>query len=120
MNKYNWEGKKYPSERDVQKKNQNNNLLIAFNVLYAKKEKKNILPIFQSKSNCQKQFIVLISTSKERWHYIAVKNLSVLLRGITSKTNRDFYCLNCCYSFKTKKNVDHIEKYVKAKILAIF
>ena len=67
------------------------------------KKKKKILSIFQSKSNCQKQFIVLIITSKERWHYIAVKTLSVLLRGITSKTNGDFYCLNCCYSFRTKK-----------------
>ena len=25
MNKYNWKGKKYPSEKDIQKKNQNNN-----------------------------------------------------------------------------------------------
>ena len=48
MNKYNWKGKKYPSEKDIQKKNQNNNLLIAFNVLYAKKEKKIFLLFFKA------------------------------------------------------------------------
>ena len=57
MNKYNWKGKKYPSEKDIQKKNQNNNLLIAFNVLYAKKEKKIFFLFFKAnqiaKSNLQ-------------------------------------------------------------------
>ena len=31
------------------------------------------------------------------------KKLSALLRGITSKNNDDFYCLNCFHSFTTKK-----------------
>ena len=26
----------------------------------------------------------------EKWHYLAVKNLSALLRGVTSKHNDDF------------------------------
>ena len=30
----------------------------------------------------------------EKLHYLAVKKLSALLRGITSKVNRNFYCLN--------------------------
>ena len=37
---------------------------------------------------------------KEGWHYHAVKILSALLRGITSKHNSDFHCLNCLYSFR--------------------
>ena len=36
---------------------------------------------------------------KEGWHYLAVKKLSTLLRGITSKHHGDFYCLNCLHSF---------------------
>ena len=32
---------------------------------------------------------------------IAVKKLSASLRGITSKNNGDFYCLNYLHSFKT-------------------
>ena len=41
----------------------------------------------------------------EKWHYLTVKNLSGLLRGITSNHAGDFYCLNCfcAYSTKNKK-----------------
>ena len=39
---------------------------------------------------------------KERWHYIAVKRLSALLHGTTSKHKGDFYCLNCLHSFRTE------------------
>ena len=31
------------------------------------------------------------------------KKLSSLLRGITSKHDGDFYCLNCFYFLRTKK-----------------
>ena len=40
----------------------------------------------------------------EKWHYIRVKKLPPLLRGITSKEHDEFYCLNCIYSFATGKN----------------
>ena len=50
---------------------------------------------------------------KTDWHYFAVKNLSALLRGITSKKNGDFYCLNCLHSFRTDNNLSLIKKCVK-------
>ena len=40
ISKYNWEGIKYSSEKDYWEKREKNNVKIAFNVLYAKKEKK--------------------------------------------------------------------------------
>ena len=40
--------------------------------------------------------------NRKRSHYLAVKKLSALLRGITSKHHGDFYCLNCFHSFATK------------------
>ena len=47
-------------------------------------------------------------TDGEKWHYLAVKTLSALFRGIKSDNNGDFYCLNCFHSFrienKLKKN----------------
>ena len=72
-------------------------------VLYAKKEK--IYPAYVSKnnSNCEKQVILLMISNGEKWHYLAVKKLSALLRGITSQHHGDFYCLNCFHSFATKK-----------------
>ena len=39
INKYNWEGVNSPSEKDDCKKNEKNNVTIALNILYAKKEK---------------------------------------------------------------------------------
>ena len=48
--------------------------------------------------------------SKGRWHYLAVKKLSALLRRITSKNNGDFYCLNCLHSFRTKNKFEWHKK----------
>ena len=44
----------------------------------------------------------MISNGEKQWHYLPVKKLSTLLRGITSKNNGDFYCLNRIHSFRTK------------------
>ena len=41
---------------------------------------------------------------KEGWHYLVVKKLSTLLKGITPKRHRGFYCLNCLYSFRRGNN----------------
>ena len=58
-------------------------------------------------SNREKQVILLKIRNGERWHYLAVKKLSELLRGITSNYNGDFYCLN------------RIKKYVEIKIFVM-
>ena len=103
-NKYNWEGINFPSEKDDWKKIEKTNVTMALNVLYAKKVK--IYPAFVSKhnSNREKQVILLmISNGEELWHYLAVKNPSALLRGITSKHYGDFCCLNCLHSFAIEK-----------------
>ena len=43
----------------------------------------------------------MITDDGKRWHYLAVKSLSALLRGISSSNNGDFYCLNCFHSYRT-------------------
>ena len=45
------------------------------------------------------------SNGVKNWHYLAVRNLSRLLKGITSNHNGDFYCLNCFYSNRTKNKL---------------
>ena len=47
-------------------------------------------------------------TDGKKWHYLAVKKMSALLRGITSNNNGDFYCLNCFHSYSTK---DKLKKH---------
>ena len=41
-------------------------------------------------------------TDSKKCHYLAVKELSALLRGITSKHDGDFYCLYWLHSYKKK------------------
>ena len=36
-----------------------------------------------------------------RWHYITAEQLLTLLKGITSKHHRDFFCLHYVHSFAT-------------------
>ena len=52
-------------------------------------------------------------TDGKKWHYYAVKKLSALLRGITSKHNGDFYCLNCFCSFRTENALKNHENVCK-------
>ena len=86
INKYNWKGINYPSEKDDWNKFEKN-ITIALNVLYDKKEK--IYPAHVSKhnSNHDKQVILLMISNGEkgRWHCLAVKKLSALLGEITPK-----------------------------------
>ena len=83
INKYNWEGINFSSEKGT--KIEKNNLIIVLNVLYAKHEK--IYPSYVSKqnSNCYKQVIPLIMIPNgEGWHYFAEKKqLFALSRGIS-------------------------------------
>ena len=83
-----------------------NNVTIALNILYAKKEKIHPASVSKHNSNREKQVILLIISNREKlWHYLAVKKLSVLLRGITSKQYGDYFCLNCLHYFRTKNKL---------------
>ena len=57
----------------------------------------------QNNFMCENQVILLMITDCKKWHYLAVKSLSALLRGITSNHNGDFYCLNCFLSYIQRK-----------------
>ena len=45
-------------------------------------------------------------TNGEKWHYLTVKNLPGLLRGITSTHKEDFHCLNCFRSCRTRNKLE--------------
>ena len=66
INEYNWERIHFSSEKDDWKKLEKNNVTIAFNVLYAKKEK--IYPAYVSKHNSsrEKQVIILMIPNQEK------------------------------------------------------
>ena len=42
----------------------------------------------------------------QKLHYLVGKNLSRLLKGITSNHKEDFYCLNCFHSYRTENKLE--------------
>ena len=52
----------------------------------------------------------MIADSK-KWHYLAVKSLSRLLRETTSNHDGDFYCLNCFHSYRTENKLKKLCNY---------
>ena len=63
--------------------------------------------------------ILLMIPDGEKWHYLTVKNVSGLLRGITTNHVRDFYCLNCFCAYSTKNKFEAHKKYVKIMIIVM-
>ena len=58
----------------------------------------------------------MFTDDDENWHYLAVKKLSRLLRGITSNNDGDFYCLNCFHYTEQKKHLKNVKNYAKIMI----
>ena len=67
---------------------------------------------FRSKYNLtyNKQIILLMITDDKKWHYLVVKNLSGLFKGITSNHYGDFYCLIFFHFYRTKNKLEAHKK----------
>ena len=67
---------------------------------------------YKSKNNLtrENQVILLMITDGEKWHYLAVKSLSGLFRGITGNNHGDFYCLNCFLAYTTENKLESHKK----------
>ena len=52
----------------------------------------------------------MITDGTGKWHYLAVKSISGLLRGIAPNHNDDFYCLSCFHSYTTEKKLRKHER----------
>ena len=99
INNYNWKDIDFPSTNKDWKKIESNNE-VALIILYVPNGTKKTNIAYRSKYNLtyDKQIILLMITDGEKWHYLVVKNLSGLLKGITSFHMKEFYCLNCFHS----------------------
>ena len=58
-------------------------------------------------------------TDGKKWHYLTVKTISGLFKGITSNHYVDFYFLNCFHSYRTKNKLEAHKKYVKTMIIVM-
>ena len=111
IEQYNWKDIDFQSTSKDWKKFELNNE-IALNILYVLHNTKKPEIAYKSKHNLtrEKQVILLIISNGENWHYLAIKNLSRLLRGRTSNHDGDFYCLNCFYLYRTKNKLEAHKK----------
>ena len=90
-----------------------NNRDIALNVLYVPDKTQEIRQCYISKHNKERNThakLLMITNRSRKWHYLAIKSISGLLRGITSTHNGDFYCLNCFHSNRTHNKLKEHEK----------
>ena len=111
INQYNWKDIDFPpTNKDWRKLGLNNDTVL--NILYIPHNTKKVQLAYRSKDNltCNKQITLLMITDGEKWHYLVVKNLSGLLKGITSTHEKDFYCLNCFHSYRTKNKLESHKK----------
>ena len=111
IDQYNWSDIDFPSiSKDCKKFELNNE--VALNILYVSHNTKKIHIAYKSKHNStrEKQVILLMISNGENWHYLVVKSLPGLLRGITSRHNEDFYCLNCFCAYTTKNKLEEHKK----------
>ena len=121
INNYNWKDIEYPSHSKDWRKFECNNKTIALNILYVPYDTKQIKQAYISKHNNGRDThvnLLMITDGTSNWHYLAVKSISGLLRGITSNHNEDCYCLNCLHSYR-KVNLESMKKYVKIMIFVI-
>ena len=130
INNYNWKDIEFPSHSKDWRKFEQNNETIALNILYVSWNTKQIRPLYISKYNNQVN-LLMITTNKDdlgyivvknneelydisvnitNWHYVTVKNIFGLLRGITSNHNGDFYCLNSFHSYTAKEKLKKPER----------
>ena len=107
----NWKDIDFPATSKDWKKFELNNE-IALNILYVLHNTRKIHVAYKSKHNLtrENQIILLMITDGEKWHYLTIKNLSGLLRGITSNHAGDFYCLNCFCAYSTKNTFEAHKK----------
>ena len=84
MNKYNWDGIKYPSKIDAQKTFEKNNPSIALNLLYIKKTE--ICPGYISKINlnCEKKIILLMIPNAEKQETLLVVIIAMVCSTLAS------------------------------------
>ena len=94
------------------KKFEQNDKKTALNILYVPHNTREIRPARISKYNFKSdnQVVLLMITDNEKWPYLAVKNISMLLRGVTANHNGDFYCLNCFHLYRTLKKLKNDAK----------
>ena len=112
IDQYNWKDIDVPLHSKDWKKFESNIKSVALNILFVPHNTEKIRHAYKSKYTLKRenQVILLIITDAKKWHYLPVKSLLALFRGITSKHEGDFYYLNCFQSYVTENKLKKHKK----------
>ena len=101
INNYNWKKISFPSGQKDWKTFERNNEDIALNIFSAHTTDKKLNLIRKSDFNHKRQHIVdllMVTDNQNNWHYLTIKNMKRLIRGVTSNHHGDFFFLKL-YTF---------------------
>ena len=109
---YNWNDINFLANKKDWNRFEVNNKNVSLNILYVPFNTKKIEIAYKSKNNLLRdnQIMLLMISNGENWHYLAVKSLSRLLRGIASNHVGDYYCLNCFHPYRTENKLNAHKK----------
>ena len=110
---YNWVNIEFPAGHKEYTIFERDNCDIALNILYVPHKTQEIRPAYISKhkKTCNIHAnLLMITDGYGNWHYLAIKSIPVLLRGLTSTHNGDYYCLNCFHSYRTQARLEKHER----------
>ena len=112
IDQYNWKETDFPSHSKDWKKSEQNNKTVVVNILFVSHNTEEIRLAYKLTHSfkTKNQVIVLMITDGKNWHYLVVKRVPALPRGVTSNHNGDFYCLNCSQSYSTKNKLKEHER----------
>ena len=119
---YNWDNINFPAGHKDHIAFERDNSDIALNILCVSHNRREIRQSYISKHNTTRYMhanLLMITDGTGNWHYLAIKSIPALLRGITSTQNGDFYCLNCFHSYRHKIRSKNMSNYVVSTIFAI-
>ena len=85
-----------------------NNKSTPLNIMFAPHNTEEIRHAYKSKYNLkdENQVILLMITDSEKYHYLAVRKLSTLFKGVTSKHDGACFFINCLQPFRTKNKLE--------------
>ena len=92
VDQYIWKDIDFASRSKDWKEFESENKSMALNILYVPYNTEKIRHVYKSKYSLtrENQVVLLMITDGEKWHYLAVKNLSVLFRKITGNIMETF------------------------------
>ena len=105
IDRYDWSDANFPSEKKDWDRIERQNKVIALNILSAHPTKKKLDIIRTSKHNNDRKHkvtLLMITEDGKNWHYVSVKNVKGLYRGVFSNNHGDFYCMNCVHTYRTR------------------